>query len=80
MKKKLFSVLLCASMIVTLFAGCGGGGQETTGDAAGTEVASGTTDSGKEKIRVMSFTDEVPNMIQKYIDKPEKLAFPELIQ
>lgn len=68
MKKKLFSVLLCASMIVTLFAGCGGGGQETTGDAAGTEVASGTTDSGKEKLRVMSFTDEVPNMIQKYID------------
>ena len=75
MKKKLFSVLLCACMVVSLFAGCGGGNEQPSGgNAAGTEATGGQeatggdVATGKEVIRVMSFTDEVPGMIQKYLD------------
>lgn len=79
MKKKLFSVLLCVCMVVTMFAGCGGddsqagsgnaaGTEATGGETTGGEVTGGDVASGKEVIRVMSFTDEVPNMIQKYLD------------
>ena len=33
MKKKLMALLLCLTMVATLFAGCGGGGEEAGGDA-----------------------------------------------
>lgn len=72
MKKRLFSVLLCVCMVVTMFAGCGdssagsgeaAGGTEATGDQAGGDAA-----SGKEVINLWAFTDEVPGMVQKYLD------------
>jgi len=34
MKKKLMALLLCLTMVATLFAGCGGGGEEAGGDAS----------------------------------------------
>lgn len=34
MKKKLMALLLCLTMVATLFAGCGGGGEEAGGEAS----------------------------------------------
>ena len=40
MKRKIVSVLMCATMTAALFAGCGGGGDtQASGDAAKTDDA-----------------------------------------
>lgn len=81
MKKKLLSVLLTAAMAATLLAGCGGSGDAPAADggteapaAESTDSAESSSDEGEaeaaaptgEVINVWAFTDEVPNMIQKY--------------
>lgn len=79
MKKKLLSVLLTAAMAATLLAGCGGSGDTPAADsgteapaAESTDNAESSSDEGEaaaptgEVINVWAFTDEVPNMIQKY--------------
>lgn len=65
MKKKILSLLLCATMVASTLVACGG-----TNTPSGTEGGSGSTtpSSGKEVINLWAFTDEVPGMIQKYID------------
>jgi hypothetical protein len=81
MKKKLLSVLLTAAMAATLLAGCGGSGDAPAADggteapaAENTDNAESSSDEGEaaapagEVINVWAFTDEVPNMIQKYKD------------
>ncbi len=81
MKKKLLSVLLTAAMAATLLAGCAGSGDAPAADggteapaAENTDNAESSSDEGEaaapagEVINVWAFTDEVPNMIQKYKD------------
>lgn len=58
MKKKLLASLLCVAMTATMLVGCGGSADSTSAGAAGGE--------GSKVINVWSFTDEVPNMIEKY--------------
>ena len=58
MKKKLLASLLAVAMVATVFAGCGKKEEKKAKGGV---------------INVMSFTDEVPQMVQKYLD-----AHPEL--
>ncbi len=53
MKKKILAALLIAAMGTTLLAGCGGSAEK----------------SSKKVINVYAFTDEVPGMIEKYMDE-----------
>ena len=80
--KKLVASVLCACMVSSLLVGCGSGTSDAgTTDAgttdAGTTDAGSTTDSssdgdssasGDNVINVWAFTDEVPGMIEKYIE------------
>lgn len=75
--KKIIAALLCTSMIAASLMGCGSNGSAPAaggdaaapaaeGNEAGTETAS--SESGSKVINVWSFTDEVPKMIEKYIE------------
>lgn len=79
--KRLAACLLCACMVSSLLAGCGssetanGTGDavvdESGGDASGADDQSGGTSGGGDSsktINVWAFTDEVPGMIEKYIE------------
>ena len=55
--KKLLTVLLALLMVLTL-AGCG----------SKTEEAAPAEDGGKVKVNIMSFTDEVPGMFDKFLE------------
>ncbi len=81
MKKKIISGLLATTMVASMLFGCGGAQTtETTESAAAdtTEAADETTEAAaddaaestgeKEVINVWAFTNEVPDMIQQYID------------
>ncbi len=81
MMKKLLASILAAAMIGTALAGCGGSGDAPAADggteapaAENTDNAESSSDEGEaaapagEVINVWAFTDEVPNMIQKYKD------------
>jgi len=80
-KKTLLASLLCVSMVASLLVGCGAsddGAATTTDDGA--DVVADTADdnapttdtieveNAQGTINVWSFTDEVPTMIQKYVD------------
>ena len=76
MKKRVISLLLCSAMVATMFAGCGGSDNSGAANAGGTEAAGGNaaTDEGKKSdpattINLYSFTDEVPKMVEKYIEE-----------
>ena len=76
MKKRVISLLLCSAMVATMFAGCGGSDNGGAANAGGTEAAGGNaaTDEGKKSdpattINLYSFTDEVPKMVEKYIEE-----------
>lgn len=78
--KKLIASILCACMISSLLVGCGS--NASTGSADSTDSASSDStataaaeDTGKKSdadadkvINVWAFTDEVPGMIEKYIE------------
>ncbi|MBS5062571.1 MAG: carbohydrate ABC transporter substrate-binding protein [Hungatella hathewayi] len=71
--KKFIAWLMCGCMLAATLTGCGGGaGKDTSGEpAAGgqsaeTTQSAGSEASGSKVINVWSFTDEVPNMIEKY--------------
>ena len=77
--KKLVASVLCACMISSLLVGCGSGSETTTGsaDSGSSDTSAATTaeDTGKKSnadpdkvINVWAFTDEVPGMIEKYIE------------
>ncbi|MCR5451044.1 MAG: ABC transporter substrate-binding protein [Lachnospiraceae bacterium] len=73
MKKKILSLLLTGVLAVSSLAGCGGSSSEGTSTDSETATESetadgGDSDSGKKKINLWAFTDEVPGMIQKYIE------------
>ena len=58
MKKKIVAASLCAAMMATTLTGCGGG---SGGSACGT--------SNPDVINLWAFTDEVPTMINKYVEE-----------
>ncbi|MBP3421342.1 MAG: carbohydrate ABC transporter substrate-binding protein [Lachnospiraceae bacterium] len=74
--KKLVASVLCACMISSLLVGCGGNeGAATTDNAGTTETTNDASDDAAEKpasddnvINVWAFTDEVPGMIEKYVE------------
>ena len=89
MKKKILATLLSLSMVAAMLVGCGGGdstgapaadagGAEAEAPAAdagaGTETAAPSGD-GSQVINVYAFTDEVPNMLQKYIDMHPEFGY-----
>ena len=76
MKKRVISLLLCSAMVATMFAGCGGSDNGGAANAGGTEAAGGNAATDEEKksdpattINLYSFTDEVPKMVEKYIEE-----------
>lgn len=71
--KKLIALLLALVMILSMAACGGSGASETQAPAVETPDADAPTDeadasSGKTVLNVWSFTDEVPNMIAKYLE------------
>lgn len=58
--KRLIATSLCAVMAVGCLTACGDNNASTGGEA--------TNDPNVKTINVWAFTDEVPNMIQKYVD------------
>ena len=76
--KKLAVSILCACMVSSMLIGCGGGsGSTATSEVTDNEVADNgdgeTAEGGSSKdsshtINVWAFTDEVPGMIEKYIE------------
>lgn len=51
MKKKLVSALMCATMAVTMLAGCGNGSKN------GTEAADGGTEAAESKVVTNTYGD-----------------------
>ena len=81
--KKLVASALCVSMMAGMLVGCGETAAPATTDAPATDAAA-TTDEVKEEapaaagdvvLNVWAFTDEVPNMVQKYIDTHPDCGF-----
>ena len=87
--KKLVASALCVCMMAGMLAGCGDSAPATTDtsstDTASTDTAAATTDEKTETaapaaegdvvLNVWAFTDEVPNMVQKYIDTHPDCGF-----
>lgn len=77
MKKKLLSVLLTVAMTATLLVGCGGSDAPATApaatDAPAAEAeaeapAAEAAPSGDNVINLWAFTDEVPGMVEKFLE------------
>lgn len=77
MKKRILSGLLCVSMLGIMLAGCGGankaedasGSLEQSVEQEGAETTEVEVSAGeKEVINVWAFTEEVPGMIEKFIE------------
>ena len=82
MKKKVVSVLLSVAMVATMLAGCGAKAEAPAADAeapAATEekaeepaadeaAADAEAPAGDNVINLYAFTDEIPNMVQKFLD------------
>ena len=62
--KRLIASSLCAVMAVGCLTACGGNG-----------AAEATNDPNVKTINVWAFTDEVPNMLQKYVDEHPEFGF-----
>ena len=75
--KKLVASVLCACMVSSLLVGCGSDASTGSADSGTSDSSTTTTaeDTGKKSnadpdkvINVWAFTDEVPGMIEKYIE------------
>jgi len=74
--KRTLAALTAIIMMIALFAACSsggggsnsGGGGNTTGGNSGGGGSSGGGSSEKITINLWSFTDEIPNMAQKFLD------------
>ncbi len=62
--KRLIASSLCAVMAVGCLTACGGNG-----------ATEATNDPNVKTINVWAFTDEVPNMLQKYVDEHPEFGF-----
>jgi hypothetical protein len=71
---KIVALLLTSVMMVSMLAGCGNGATSTSeeGEAkGGSQTASA---DGKEVINLWSYTDEVPNMVDRYLELNPEFA------
>ncbi len=74
MKKRIIALAMTGIMVMSVLSGCGGGEPQTSGsEAAGSSAATGAatetaTGGDKPVLNVWSFTDEVPGMIEKYVE------------
>ena len=76
MKKRILAALLSGAMVATLFAGCGSSSSESTapsGEAKeeASSEAEGSTEAeagGDNVINLWSFTDEIPGMVDKFLE------------
>ena len=68
MKKKILATLLSVAMVATMISGCG----SSTAPAADSSSSAATTDadapSGDNVINLWSFTDEIPGMVDKFLE------------
>ena len=85
-KRRLVAGAMCALMATTLLAGCGKSDDKETTAAPATDTTASETDGGDDttaaptsgetvNINLWSFTDEIPNMVQKYIDNHPDCGF-----
>ena len=58
MKKKIISALLCASMVATMVAGCGGSSDTTSADNSNSGAAAPATESGSDAAETDTTGDE----------------------
>ena len=58
MKKKIISALLCASMVATMVAGCGGSSDTTSTDNSNSGAAAPATESGSDAAETDTTGDE----------------------
>lgn len=86
MKKKILATLLSLSMVAATLVGCGGDSAEApasdsgsteapAAEAGGGTEAAASSGGGSQVINVYAFTDEVPNMLQKYIDMHPEFGY-----
>ena len=78
MKKRVISIMLSVAMVATLLVGCSGSttAETTSAPAADTTEAAPAADTteaapaaeGDKVINLWSFTDEIPGMVDKYIE------------
>ncbi len=66
--KKVLALLVCAAMLMTVLAGCGGAGEPAPGANQAGSNEPNVSAEGKTVINLWSFTDEVPNMVNKYLE------------
>ncbi len=76
--KKTIAIIMCLMLVVATLAGCASttpaaeeaaSSDTSTTEATATETeAPAAADSGDKVINLYSFTDEVPNMVEKYIE------------
>ncbi len=85
-KRRLVAGAMCALMATTLLAGCGKSDDKETTAAPAADTTASETDGGDDttaaptsgetvNINLWSFTDEIPNMVQKYIDTHPDCGF-----
>lgn len=78
--KKLVASLLCGCMVASLLVGCGGGnapaaGGDTPaastdgGSAAASDTGAADSSGGSGTINLWAFTDEVPGMVDKFVQE-----------
>ena len=76
MRKKILATLLSVAMVATLVSGCGSSTEApatASNDGATTETAGEATEaapaeSGDNVINLWSFTDEIPGMVEKFLE------------
>ena len=71
MRKRVIAALMAGVMATVLLVGCGGGSSASSsgGDAAAQDTQqAASSGGGSNVINLWSFTEEVPGMVQKYIE------------
>ena len=73
MRKKILATLLSVAMVATLVSGCGSSTEApatASNDGATTETAgeAAPAESGDNVINLWSFTDEIPGMVEKFLE------------
>ena len=66
---KVIAVALTIAMSAALLIGCGGGNKSSDSGSGGS-----TTADGKQVINLWSYTDEVPNMVERYLELNPEFA------
>ena len=71
MRKRVIAALMAGVMATALLVGCGGGSSASSsgGDAAAQDTQqAASSGGGSNVINLWSFTEEVPGMVEKYIE------------